>query len=415
MWRGKLEGGGSRDTRGIEKSNEIGKKIPNFTIEDHQAVLMKPLTFLCSILFLFLFGSRAPHPNDTVLIGKGDHLVPVEETEIELKREVLNMKMEERTMHVDVQFEFFNPGEEKELRVGFVNPPVSEGAHDKGSPAVKDFRAIVNGEELEHEVERLGETGFQSAFDEEMADKDDFVNHFKLSFEPGLNVVKHRYSYGGSQGAMGEHRLHYRLTTGKNWANGRIGDFRLNLDMGSELFELTRNFEDGEEEIPWEVVGKGKLEELDGRKGDRSLLCYTSESAYLTYHKEDFEPDKDLSILRRMFSPMFKKLGTVGFHRYSGSADEEDPFPEMWQIVSKRRESVEEKMEKLAEYDASELRVLRNAFFAAQGYVFNDEELQEHFEQYIWYVPDPEVKPHLSILTEEQREWVERIKGLEGE
>lgn len=338
-------------------------------------------------------------------------MVPVKETDIALKREVLNMKMRGPTMHVNVHFEFYNPGDEKTLTVGFVNPPYEEGG-ETGDPGAEDFTAIKDGKELETEVAKIGDTEFQSALGEDMADKKDYVNYFEVTFDPGLNVIEHSYNYGGTTNAIGEHRLHYRLTTGKNWANGQIDDFTLNLDMGKAFFELTPHFQKGNKGIDWEVIGEGNVTEKRNRSDEKVALAYTTDNGYLSFQKKEFEPDQDLSIVQRAFSPKYKRLGTPGLHQ--APAEEEDVFMEMWKLISKRGTSTEKKMEALKEYDASELRLLRNGFFAAHGYVFNDKELQRHFERYVWYIPDPELKPTANTLTEKQRKWVKRIKELEA-
>lgn len=372
--------------------------------------------FFAFFFMLLTLGAKEPTaPNDSVLKGKGGHLVPAEETDIELRREVLNMQLQGAAMHVDVHFEFFNPGDTTTLKVGFVTPPVSEGSRaieDEGSP-IEDFRAIVNGKEKDARVQKLGTSGFDSDLGTEWADFD-FLHHFEVRFEPGLNVIEHSYRYGGRQGAMGSNSYPYRLTTAKNWGNEIIEEFTLNLDMGEGFFRVSPSFEKKAEASDWKMIGRGKLEKKEGSPS--KMRCYTGKRAYISYQKEGLKPDQDLMIRHRAFFSTTKRLSPIMINQYPGNGDEKDELlKDMWRIVAGRSGSTEEKLKKLREYDASELRILRNLFFAMRGYDFNDETLQAYYEPYLWYIPDPDVKPELGILNPDEREWVKRIKALEEE
>ncbi len=374
--------------------------------------------FVLVIVLLLLSGSSAlspEPPNDTALQGKGDHLVPLKETDIEIHREVLNMQLQGRDMLVDVHFEFYNPGDTTMMEVGFVTPPVSEGSHalkGEGSP-IEDFRVIANGEELDHEVQKLGESEFDAGLGKQHTDFD-FVHHFEMQFLPGLNVVKHSYRYGGSRGSTGGDGYPYRLTTAKNWGNGSIGDFSLNLDMGQGLFYVTPNFEEGTEGSGWKVIGKGRTEMTDRNYSE--LKVYTGKNAYLSFQKKNFVPERDLSITHRAFFTTAQQLGPILPLDHEGNGQKDDLFKDMWRIIARRGRSPEKKMEELRKnYDASQLRILRNSFFAFRGYDFKDDDLQENYEQYFWYIPDPNVEPSLHILSPKEREWVKRIQKLEKE
>jgi hypothetical protein len=73
---------------------------------------------LSAFLLFFLLAAKGPvpeAPNDSALMGKGDHLVPAKETRIDLRRDVLNMQLQGEAMHVDVHFAFFDPGDSDTL------------------------------------------------------------------------------------------------------------------------------------------------------------------------------------------------------------------------------------------------------------------------------------------------------------
>jgi hypothetical protein len=57
----------------------------------------------------------------------------------------------------------------------------------------------------------------------------------------------------------------------------------------------------------------------------------------------------------------------------------------------------------LQDYNNSELRILRNAFFALQGYDFQSWDLKSFFNCYDWYEPRPGVKADPATLDENQK------------
>ncbi|MBL0016272.1 MAG: hypothetical protein IPP17_07460 [Bacteroidetes bacterium] len=77
-------------------------------------------------VLLALFVANGLFANDGVFYAQGNHLVPVKETVVQLKKEILKLKRIGDYMAVDVYFEFYNPGPEKTEIVGFVTPPPKE-------------------------------------------------------------------------------------------------------------------------------------------------------------------------------------------------------------------------------------------------------------------------------------------------
>ena len=57
-----------------------------------------------------------------------------------------------------------------------------------------------------------------------------------------------------------------------------------------------------------------------------------------------------------------------------------------------------------------ELRIIRNEFFARRGYVFNSEDLNEHFKSKKWYVPKENVQIE---FTEAEKKTIELIQEIE--
>lgn len=62
-----------------------------------------------------------------------------------------------------------------------------------------------------------------------------------------------------------------------------------------------------------------------------------------------------------------------------------------------------------ADYSKEELRLLRNTIYAQYGYDFNSPDLKEYFSQFAWYMPDPNLKMEDIVLTEKEKEFIEKI------
>ena len=91
--------------------------------------------------------------NDGVLFVNGNHLVPVQETDIELNREVLTISLgDDGYATVDVQYVLNNRGNDKTVTMGFealapYNDEVAfspQGIH----PYIHDFTVVMNGRPL---------------------------------------------------------------------------------------------------------------------------------------------------------------------------------------------------------------------------------------------------------------------------
>lgn len=384
-----------------------------------------------SLLYVLIGGVGTPVPNDAVIKGEGNHLVPVKNTTIELKREVLTLK-KRGDMYVDVHFEFYNPGEPQKLTVGFVTPPFPERPDGPGKPPIEDFKVVVNGDRKEYDIERLGETDFEDQVGEDK-EGDDFVYYFDVHFDAGLNIIKHRYSYTGFTSSYGTREWEYRLTTGKNWAGGTIEEFTLNLDMGMGVFGVTPRFEEERDAVPWEIVGRGdttmnKWTEFPGG------LAFTSRGAYLRMQRSNFSPDENLTV-RTATAPDLVGIKTVGplpilYHEaescYEARIDStEDRYPVPLELALMENELVrviesdDRSTDDLEQYirdeghTAEDLRILRNSIFARRGYPFKDPELRAYFNRYMWYMPDSSRSVDSLHLREKERRAVALVRELE--
>ena len=192
---------------------------------------MKKILFygLCLLAFLPVMPVRA---NDGVYYTRGSQLVPLTETDISVRKEVLTISiMDNGFARVDVYYEFWNPGKEvKRVLMGFEADPsynddykfYPSGVH----PHIKDFTVEMNGRKLTygnalcvapgkqtgvHGLERIDTTKRYYVFDNNMLYEEGFnaeegdnykagiafayVYYFNADFQPGLNKVHHTYTY----------------------------------------------------------------------------------------------------------------------------------------------------------------------------------------------------------------------------
>jgi hypothetical protein len=113
---------------------------------------MNKYLFLTVAAILFICGGNV-RANDGVFYVNGNHLVPIQETDIMLTKEVLTIGLcDDGYARVDVQYELDNPGTAKTVVMGFeANAPYNDdvpfspqGIH----PYIADFTVNMNGEKL---------------------------------------------------------------------------------------------------------------------------------------------------------------------------------------------------------------------------------------------------------------------------
>ena len=234
---------------------------------------------LFSALFQFVFMAFGAIANDGAFQASGGQLVPVTETEIRVKKEILKLRKDGRRMMVEVYYEFYNPTSDyKKLIVGFETPPpsgdffVPEGRDIyKEQPSIYNFSVRVNGERLNYKV-ALYPYGSEKALsqdqilrmkrqDEVEGGRDEinfeYVYYFDAVFKPGMNVVRHTYQYDASGSVDTEFEFAYDLTPACRWANGQIDDFTLIIDVGApETFMIAQRFFDSSD--TWVMHGPGR-------------------------------------------------------------------------------------------------------------------------------------------------------------
>ncbi|MEQ1676486.1 MAG: YARHG domain-containing protein [Chitinophagaceae bacterium] len=334
------------------------------------------------ILLLLLFAAQQMKANDGVFYATGNTLIPLKETTIRLKKEILNLERKGNWMQVDIYFEFFNPGPEKELTVGFVTPPADGDVTEEEAkhPQVKDFMVMLGDRLLPYKVAKMEETGFK--VNSKLANGYDFVYHFTVKFATGITIIRHSYLYKGGGSVEAAHEFDYRLTTGTTWANSGIDDFELNINMGDDsYFSVPAGF--GPASAAWQVAGIGRIAKNTATvpyiaEGGGKLRMVYLRRGKLQLRASNFKPAEDLSI------SFWQLHNEISLWCDKGVKNE---FANLMELVW--GDSVQSAVSKLPD---AELRLYRNLNYARMGYDFKDEGLKKVFSKYNWYIPDPSLK-----------------------
>lgn len=358
------------------------------------------------LLLLALVSSWAT-ANDGVFYAAGNTLIPIKETLVELEKEILRLTRDGEYMIVDVDFTFNNPGGEKEVIVGFVTPPAAGDVDYElmAHPQVFDFVTKIDGESIPFKVATLDKTGFK--LDKGVAYGEDFVYHFPVTFKPGKTRIQHRYRYRGGSSVEMLAEFEYRITTGKMWANGEIGDFTLEIDMGDgSYYSIPTTFfdedkhegEEGSLETPWKAQDLSILSDPMKNFFNSEVRMVKQYGGGVSLHMTHFKPDYDIMVGEYQ---LFNEV-------YLWTADRADnPFLDEPYFLSPGYAEESE----LYELEKEGLSMLRNYFFAKYGYAFKSQKLQETFGKFIWYKAIPGKK---IILPEAEQDYIDLLKKVEN-
>ena len=342
--------------------------------------------------------------NDGAFFAKGNQLIPISETDISVKKEILTLKkIKNQYIEVTVYYEFFNPKEAKILTVGFeaFSPQGDvEGAPKNGKhPYMSDFTVELNQEKLNYKVAYVSDSLYNNAGKIKAIDFKNFegnksgnyvdffyVYHFEAHFKKGLNIIKHTYKYDVSGSIDYNYDFEYALSPAKRWGNNQIDDFTLIIDNGDfETFSINKSFfEDANE---WKIDGVGKTANVKGTPNafiQEDAVKFHIQKGKIIFKKLNFKPDGDLFVYSA------NHLGFQDFeylpHSYYQAGNIAKPETDF------------------------QRKLLKNLPFARRGYVFQNPELKSYFEDLDWYIPNPKYVPDVNYLTPEERKWYEKWK-----
>lgn len=391
-------------------------------------------------LIVCLISVVVAYANDGAFYASGTHLIPVTESDIRVQKEVLTLNRVNDRIEVTVYYEFFNPVGEKEVLVGFEarEPDVYFNKESvrafPNHPYMRNFKVVMNGEPLNYEVAHVSrydenwkyisnpqyyvDGKIQSASVEEL-DLEDWLNevegfeeavshplyvyHFNARFRPGLNIIQHTYEYDMSYSYNGElPEFIYVLTAANRWANNGIDDFTLYINMGEHTsFNISPTFFNSAQD--WEILGKGKDVKAASYM-QRDSIRFHMQQGSIRFHKDQFHPDGNIYISQDYSKSHFYYKSPYHDFKYNAAGVMDaikDRYLPSLEIKQKKEDSY------YNEFTPEQRRILKNLPFAYRGYIFNSKELQDFYESTAWYIPNPDYKPDMQQLPEEEQNWVE--------
>ena len=368
--------------------------------------------------FLFILIATVSFSNDWEFSSRGENIIPIETSQVSIKKEQIKMKIVNDGMDVKVKFIFDSPVSEEKI-IGFITP---EGGFDDnenyqwdGEMHFKNFTTVVNGKTVKSNVEKMKDFYKKNLLSKEEMKKynvekykDSYIYYFKANFKKGDNTVEHSYNYSGSYG-VGYIDFQYVWTTISKWKNKKVDDFELTIEPGTSFVSLPYTFWKNEKKVNWEIVGEGKIDTAvqtitDSNTKEKKVLkrVYARlKSGYIRYKTKDFAPDNEFL--------MEEIKNTATYYPFEktekGYVFTDDNFDytrwiccyvtepyskekygtyENYEAELKLSKEQEEQLKKLSD---KELEILRNYPFALEGYDFSRKDLRDYFSQFIWYYP----------------------------
>lgn len=295
---------------------------------------MKRLTAL--LLFLYVqwpvFNGQCS-ANDGVYYTSGNFLVPVKETDISAKKEVLEITLcKDGFADVTVDYTFYNNSDPKTVTMAFeaaapynADEPLNrQGIH----PNIQNFTVLFNGKPLKHHNAVVAMHYNEGKWDidhtsidltqwkgyGEAPDSIDIMDHliynekmdsicpfayayfFDAPFKAGENTVRHTYRYKMSWGVGRDYEVSYWLTPVTRWANGQVDDFTLRLKSEDEK-EIILN-DTIFLNAPFTLKGIGEIYQLqsDYYGYSQCLFAPLMPGNVLEWHGTNFAPKEDLHI-----------------------------------------------------------------------------------------------------------------------
>lgn len=360
------------------------------------------------LLFIFLSFSVSLRANDGAYFMSGNQLIPIKETSVQVKKEILSLKRVDKDfLEVTVDYTFYNPEKKsKTILVGFeaFGPegdadfmPVN-GQH----PYMQNFTVNLNQKVLPYEISYVSNENKEQTYElSEIKEPDavvgfaDFyyVYHFNATFKPGENKLIHTYRFQLSGSVDYMYNFDYILTAANRWANKQIDDFTLNIDMGNyQDFYINPTFFSSVNE--WQINGIGKMKdkykkEYRHSEGQQATAFFIQKGS-IQYKKKNFHPKGELFLFTNNF--------------LTGN----EVFDLDWYLPL----STEKTIYFVGVKNENALKVLQNLPYARRGYVFTNKILKEYYENIDWYIPNPEYVPEPTELEPEEIKWLTEIRSL---
>lgn len=367
------------------------------------------------ILLLHLLLFNVCHSNDGAFRAAGNQLIPVYETDVSVKKEILTIKrISGDKAAITVYYEFFNPKSDKELEVGFeaVSPYGDVGTRPVNGqhPYITRFTVHMNEQSIPFKVSIVSDSLYykngkykaktitQAIEESDNNDVVDFfyVYHFKAIFKQGINIIKHTYIVDLSNSVCENYSLKYILTAARRWANRQIDDFTLQIDMG-EFQDIC---------IPNTFFSN--LSDWQLPEGGKSIFLKKNKKDKTETDSSEFFIRKGMLVLQRTNFKPYGELQICSFNTYC-HLPQSDVIDDHFDYKRDHLPFSIEDQESIRK-PANELskKILKNLPFARRGYVFKSPELQSYYEHQKWYGKDETYQPILAQLTSKEQSWVSK-------
>lgn len=394
---------------------------------------------LMAFALMLWVGFFAAYANDGVYYVSGSHLEPVQETDISVKKELLTITITDGPFaFVEVEYEFMNNGEPKDVTMGFeARAPYNDGDsfNLKGiHPHIKDFSVVMNGKKLNCSngvvfAEQFGDeypkelkeaigkgrhlipVDFKRwKYDAENSERlynkqtDEYADfayayYFDAHFNRGLNTVRHTYSYRISYSVGQAFHIPYWLTPAMRWANHQIDDFtlRIKVDNCTKHFVIENTpFEGSSFRV---TAGKGKTRVLTASEDNIKLTEVVLRNGTVEWHGNNYRTEHDMDIDSGEVLDYLVNWGNKPAPIYYDSSDTFGGWLVMDRDYSGYYPGKGTKKQ-IRDFIA---RIRRNLPYAHRGYVFKDATLRKVFESQWWYMPDPSWKPTDNSFSEHEQ------------
>ena len=328
---------------------------------------MKTLsTLLAFILTFSLFGQD--------VTSYGGTIYPTKESKISIEKEVLSFTVRDEIAFVDALYEFNNPeSKAQKLLINFRAPVQFYDDQPSNPSQIEDFTIVQDGKVIPYKLKATlcEECELKDPNDPELIENGygDVIFLFEITFKPGKNTIHHSFNFPSFGDMDVNINYNHSMTDGRKWAGGKIKDLTVNIDMGpNEYFFVNNSFE---EAADWSIIGTGKISEaVVDYFGESPIKFIRTLSGKVQIKTSNFQSTDNL---------YFGKIQRVFF-----TSNLTDFF--------------------YMEHTKSELRIIRNTIYAQHGYIFNSADLQKHFNQFDWYMPNPNVKMEDIKLTKKEQE-----------
>ncbi|MCQ2330182.1 MAG: SH3 domain-containing protein [Paludibacteraceae bacterium] len=284
---------------------------------------------------ILLLTSAFAFANDGVYYTSGNFLVPMRESSISVKKEILTITIgKDNLAKVDVYYEFYNPDSTKTVTMAFEAEAPYNAPYDISKnishPYIYDFKAEMNDKPLTYrntlivsrwengkriigkDITPLDLTKWEHNIPDEYYDMPnalynasldsvvyaDYGYMFEATFLHGKNTVHHTYSFKMSYDVASKYKMPYWLTPATRWANRRIDDFTLRIrnenDMdyfisGDTIFSAS----------PFSFTeGNGSIYPFTDKQGEHNTLVIAHDkNVVLEWHATNFAPKSNMNII----------------------------------------------------------------------------------------------------------------------